>query len=39
MEKKSEVSEQNFIEGKALHCLCNDRQCVKLSVMFKNFEK
>jgi len=23
MEKKSQVSEQNFTEGKALHYLCN----------------
>jgi len=33
MEKKSQVSEQNFSEGKAL------MQCVKLSFMIKNFEK
>jgi len=30
MEKKSQVSEQNFTEGKALHYLCSVVQCVKL---------
>ena len=39
MEKKSEVSEQNFTEGKALHYLCSVMQCVKLSFMIKNVEK
>jgi len=29
MEKKSEASEQNFSEGKALHYLCSVMQCVK----------
>jgi len=28
MEKKSEVSEHNFTEGKALHYLCNVYNCV-----------
>ena len=36
--KKSEVSEQNFTEGKALHYLCSIMQCVKLSFMLKNLE-
>jgi len=31
MENKSQVSEQNFTEGKALHYLCSVMQCVKLS--------
>jgi len=39
MEKKSEVSEQNFTEGKAIHYLCSVEQCVKLNSMIKNFEK
>jgi len=39
MEKKSEVSEQNFAEGKAVHYLCSVMQCTKLSFMIKNFEK
>jgi len=39
MEKKSQVSEQNFAEGKALYYLCSVVQCVKLSFMIKNFEK
>jgi len=39
MEKKSEVSEQNFTEGKALHYLCSVMQCAKLSFMIKNVEK
>jgi len=39
MEKKSQVSEQNFTEGKALHYLCSVVQCVKLSFMIKNFDK
>jgi len=39
MEKKSQVSEQNFTEGKALHYVCSVMQCVKLSFMIKNFEK
>jgi len=37
MEEKSQVSEHNFTEGKALHC--STMQCVKLSFMIKNFEK
>jgi len=28
MEKKSQVSEQNFTEGEALHYLCSVTQCV-----------
>jgi len=39
MEKKSQVSEQNFTEGKTLHYLCSFMQCVDLSFMIKNFEK
>jgi len=39
MEKKSEVSEQNFIEGKALHYLCIAVQCVQLSFVIKNSQK
>ena len=39
MEKKSQVSEQNFTQGKALHYLCSVVQCVKLSFMIKNFDK
>jgi len=39
MEKKSQVSEQNFTEGKALHYLCSVVQCVKFSFMIKKFEK
>jgi len=39
MEKKSEISEQNFTEGKVLHYLCSVMQCVKLSFMIKKFEK
>jgi len=39
MEKKSQVSEQIFTEGKALHYLCSVMQCVKLSFMTRNFEK
>jgi len=38
MEKKSEVSEQNFTEGKT-HYLLSVVQSVKLSFMIKNFEK
>jgi len=30
MEEKSQVSEQNFTEGKALHYLCSVVQCVKI---------
>jgi len=33
MEKKSQVSEQNFAEGKALYCSCSVMQHVKLSFM------
>ena len=39
MEKKSQVSEQNFTESKALHYLCSVMQCVKLSFMSRNLEK
>jgi len=39
MEKKSEVSEKNFTEGKALHYLCSVIQCVKSNFMVKKFEK
>jgi len=39
MEKKSQVSEENFTEGKALHYFCSVVQCVKLSFMIKDFEK
>jgi len=39
MEKKSEVPEQNFTEGKAIHYLCSVQQCAKLSFTIKNFEK
>jgi len=39
MEKKSQVSEQNFTEGKALHYLCSVMQCIKLSFMITNFKK
>jgi len=31
MEKKSEVSEQNFTEGKPIHYLRSVLQCVELS--------
>jgi len=36
MEKKFDVSEQNFTEGKALHYSCSVMQCAKLSLMIKN---
>jgi len=36
MEKKSEISEQNFTVGKVLNYLCSVMQCVKMS---KKFEK
>jgi len=39
MEKKSEASEQNFTDDKAVHYLRSVTQCVKLSFMIKNFEK
>ena len=39
MEKKFEVPEQNFTEGKAVHYLCSVMQCAKLSFMIKNLEK
>jgi len=39
MEKKSEISEQNFTEGKVLHYLCSVMLCLKLSFMIKKFEK
>jgi len=39
MENKSEVSEQNVTEGKALHYLCSVMQCVILSLLMKNFIK
>jgi len=37
MEKKTEISEQNFTESKAVHYLCSIMQCVKFSFMIKNF--
>jgi len=37
MEKKSQVSEQTFTEGKAVHYLCSLMQYVKFSFMIKNF--
>jgi len=39
MEKKSQVSQHNFTESKALHYLCSVMQCVKSSFMIGNFEK
>ena len=39
MEKKSQVSEQSFTEGKALHYFCSVMQCAKLSFMIKNLRK
>jgi len=39
MEKKSQVSEQSFTEGKALHYLGSVMQWAKLSFMIKNFTK
>jgi len=39
MEKKSEVLEHNFTEGKALHYLCSAIQCAKLSFMIKSCKK
>jgi len=39
MEKKSEVSEHNFTEGKAIHCSCSIEQCIKLGFMIMNFKK
>ena len=39
MEKKFEVSEQNFTEVKAVHYLCSVMQCANFSFMVKNFEK
>jgi len=39
MEKKSDLSEENFTEGKAIHYLCSVEQCAKLSSMIKNFDK
>jgi len=39
MEKKSQVSQQNFTEGRALHYLCSVVQSVKLGFMIKNLEK
>jgi len=38
MEKKSEVAEQNFTKGKALHYLCSVMQCEKFGFMIKKFE-
>jgi len=38
-QKKPEVSEQNFTEGKVIHRLCSVMQCVKLSFMIMIFEK
>jgi len=37
--KKSEVSEQNVAEDRAIHYLCSVIQCVKSSFMIKNFKK
>jgi len=37
MEKKFEVSEQNFTEGKRFHYR-SAMQCVKLNFMIKKFE-
>ena len=34
MEKKFEVSKQNFIEGKAIQYWCNAMQCVKFTVVW-----
>ena len=39
MEKKFEVSEHNFAEGKAVHYLYSVVQCAKLCFTIKNFEK
>jgi len=39
MEKKSEASEQIFIEGKALQYLCSVMGCAKLSFMIKKLGK
>jgi len=39
MEKKFEVSEQNFTEGKAVHYLYSVMQYAKLSLMIKSFKK
>jgi len=38
MEKKSEVSQQNYAEGKAIHYFCSVMQCVKFNFMIKNYE-
>jgi len=37
--KRNQMSGQNFIEAKVVNYLRSVRQCVKLSVMIKNFEK
>jgi len=39
MEKKSEISWEDFTEGKAIQYLCSVEQCAKLSFIIKNFEK
>ena len=39
MERKSEASEQNFSEGKALQYLCSVMGCAKLSFMIKKLGK
>ena len=39
MEKKFEVSEQNFTEGEAVHYLCSVMQSAKSSFMTNNFNK
>jgi len=39
MEKKSEASEQIFIEGKALQYLYSVMRCAKLSFMIKKLGK
>jgi len=38
MQAKSQVSQQNFTEGKTLPYLCSVIQCVKLSFMIWNFQ-
>ena len=39
MEKNFEVSEQNFTEGKVVHCLCNVQNWVSWLRISKNEEK
>jgi len=33
--RNQSISEQNFTEGKAVHCLCSVMQCVKLNFMIR----